>query len=86
MKNIIPFIVGIIVFCFGFWLDSQFINWVTSDITGNFKFIMKIVLWIVTFNFTLWVSIILGLFVGSLTEALISDYQYKQRRKSKFKK
>lgn len=75
MKTIIAIISGILIFCLGFWLDSQLINWIVSsfqDPHSDLATVVKIGLWVVTFGFTLWISIICAVLVTTFVANILN--------------
>jgi hypothetical protein len=72
MKTLISILVGLAIFCLGFWLDSQFINWVASMFEGHNVILgVKVILWIFTFSIITTISIYLGILAGSLTRLIL---------------
>lgn len=76
MKTIIAIISGILIFCLGFWLDAQLINWIVSnfqDPRSDLAIVVKMVLWVVTFGVTFSLSAMLGLIVATYISSLLEN-------------
>lgn len=74
MKTFISIIAGALVFCLGFWLDSQLINLIVSNFQNphsDLATVVKIALWVVTFGITFSLSILCGIVVGSLIKSIL---------------
>jgi hypothetical protein len=72
MKTLISILVGVAIFIGVFYLDGMFINWVVAPLVGVIRYIIKIVLWLLTFSFTLWLATFLGGMAGFLVDKLLN--------------
>ena len=72
MKNLISIIIGVATFIGGFVLSGKAIDSISHMFSHpDMILFSKIVLWIVFFGGIFWISIILGIFVGTIIHSLL---------------
>jgi hypothetical protein len=74
MKTIISIIVGILGAIGVFYLDSLLINWILRQFPGSVSEwlgIIKIILWILAFAWTVGIAIVIGVFAGAITRFIL---------------
>jgi len=69
MKLIISFLIGVLIFCLGFYLDGLLINHIISVIPKGVEEwlgLLRVFLWVITFSITLSFSILCGALATTL--------------------
>jgi len=84
MRLIISILSGLLVFVGCFTLNYFFIGWFTNAIgtPENFKFAVKLLLFIFTGGLTLVIAIFAGGFVGGFVDAVLNDFISERRKKN----
>ena len=84
MRLIISILSGLLVFVGCFTLNYFFIGWFTNAIgtPENFKFAVKLLLFIFTGGLTLVIAIFAGGFFGAFIDAVLTDFFDERRRKN----
>lgn len=72
MKIIISIVAGLLTAWGIFYLDSLFINWIISDLTGNTYSLVKIGLWIIAIAWTTGLAILLGIIIGTFVNIVLN--------------
>lgn len=71
---LIPIVIGLVVFCLGFWGANELITFVVNQIPQSIHewfTIIKIVLWIFCFSIVFTISLALGILSGGLSLFII---------------
>ena len=67
MKFLVSFLIGMAIFCFGFYLDGQLITWVLTQFPASaheWLGVIKVALWIFTFSVTFGLSLLFAWTIG----------------------
>jgi len=84
MRIIVSIIAGLLAAWGIFLLDSLFINWIISDLTGTTHSLVRIGLWIVAIAWTTWLAILLGVMIGTFVNIAIEAFQETRKRKNRY--